>query len=249
MQANERILIIRLTESSANEVDTVYTQSTNEILGSVEEGSTNFSAASPEHMNASPDHKREQKRKLTAQERREAKVTKELAEIMAIPEPPKGATNAYKCFVQHCYQSSAIAGKFGFVQNDVATLWKALSTTERQRFTKEASDINKLRAVEHDKWAEAVGYTNILKINRERVRSGKQKLRIPASVRPVRKTPVLSIFVKAKFASGEFSYSEGFAPAMKRAGELWRELTPSQKVYEAQSDSDYQQRLAARSKA
>ncbi|KAH7100694.1 hypothetical protein BKA62DRAFT_771184 [Auriculariales sp. MPI-PUGE-AT-0066] len=129
-------------------------------------------------------------------------------------------------------------------------MWQALSDTERQQFTKEA-DINQMRIAEYDEWVEAVGYTSMRKINRDRVRAGKKPLRVPASLCPVRKLSAYTTFFEAKIASGEVSSSsEALLAAKKRARQLWRQLTPSQKViYEAQSKANYQQRLADRSQA
>ncbi|KAH7098041.1 hypothetical protein BKA62DRAFT_759555 [Auriculariales sp. MPI-PUGE-AT-0066] len=212
---------------------------------------TEHSAASPEHMSASPSPEQEQEQDLMAPKKRYRVRTKMLrAEIEAIPKPPNGATNGYELFTQQYHRNSAIIGVSLSSSAQVLAMWKALSSTERQQFNKEASDINQLRAVAYDKWAEAVGYTSIRKINRDRVLSGKNKLPIPASVRPVRKSPIFGAFTKAKVASGEVSYSHGFAPAMRRASELWRQLSSSQKkVYEAQSRADYEQRLAASSQS
>ncbi|KAH7100696.1 hypothetical protein BKA62DRAFT_232041 [Auriculariales sp. MPI-PUGE-AT-0066] len=141
------------------------------------------SAASPKHMTASRAREREKKEKLTAYEgtmkelmAHVMKIKELRAELMNIPEQPKGATSPYACFVRHCYQSSAVIGRAGSVNNEVTAMWKALSDTELQQFTKEASDINQLRAAEYNEWAQAVGYITIRKINRDRVRSGKEKL-------------------------------------------------------------------------
>ncbi|KAH7100693.1 hypothetical protein BKA62DRAFT_757741 [Auriculariales sp. MPI-PUGE-AT-0066] len=237
------------TMKPTTEVDPVYKQATKKTRGSIKktEEPTEYSEASPEHISASSDFERKQKKMLRNQKDREAKIKKRQAELKAIPKPPKGVTNGYNLFTQQLYQSPEFAGKKGFAE--ALAMWKALSETERQRFTKDASDSNQLRAAEYDKWAQEVGYTSIRKLNRDRVRSGKEKLRIPANLRPVRKTPIFTTFFRAKLASGEVSTLEGVGAASKRAGELWRQLTPSQKaVYEADMEAEYLQKLAARSR-
>ncbi|KAH7100695.1 hypothetical protein BKA62DRAFT_771185 [Auriculariales sp. MPI-PUGE-AT-0066] len=222
-------------------MDTIYQQPTNGIQGPIEEGSTNFSAASPEHRSASPDHKRGHGTKLMSPEKYEEVKLEELrAKLMALPESPKGATTGYNLFIQRHCESEPMK---------VKDMWKALPDTERQQFTTEA-DLSQLRTAEYDQWVAALGYRSISKINRDRLRSGKKKLRIPASVRPARKSSGFRIFFKAKVASGEVSTSKGRAAARKRTGELWRQLTPSQKAgYHDQWVIDCEQRLAASSQA
>ncbi|KAH7100716.1 hypothetical protein BKA62DRAFT_830668 [Auriculariales sp. MPI-PUGE-AT-0066] len=229
-------------------VDNVYQQPTNEIQGLVEEGPTKSSAASPEHTSASPDHERVQESKLTSAEKLdEAKLEELRAELLALPESPQGAISEYGCFMRHFKRTFAITGES---ESPKATdMWKALSDTERQQFKAEA-DINQLRLAEYDEWVQAVGSTSLRQINRNRVLSGKEKLRIPTSLRRVRKSPNSKTFLEAKVASGEISTGEGLSAARKHALKLWSELDPSeQAIYETQSMVDYRQRLAARSRA
>ncbi|KAH7100738.1 hypothetical protein BKA62DRAFT_705494, partial [Auriculariales sp. MPI-PUGE-AT-0066] len=179
---------------STTEVDTVYQQPTNEIQGPAMEtpGPTENSAASPEHMTASHISEREQKQMLMAYEVKikelmayEMKIKELRAELMAIPDAPIGATTGYNLFLQHCHQSSVTTGKYE--SKTVLDMWKALSDAEQQEFKKQASDIRQLRAAEYDEWAETVGFMGIHKINRDRLLSGKKKLRIPLA-RPVHKS-------------------------------------------------------------
>ncbi|KAH7100743.1 hypothetical protein BKA62DRAFT_757769 [Auriculariales sp. MPI-PUGE-AT-0066] len=231
-------------------VDNVYQQPTNEIQGLVKEGPTRISAASPEHTSASPDHERGHESMLTSPENlEEVKLEKLRAELMALPDFPTGATTGYGCFVRHCYQTSAITREFEPKPTKAIEMWKALSDTERQKFNAEA-DINQLRVAEYDEWAQAVGYKSLRQINRDRVLSGKKTLRMPTSLRPVRRSSGFRTFFEEKVASGEISTWEGFSAAKKHASELWSELDSSQQaIYETQSKADHQQRLAARLRA
>ncbi|KAH7100720.1 hypothetical protein BKA62DRAFT_771206 [Auriculariales sp. MPI-PUGE-AT-0066] len=175
-------------------VDTIYQQPTNEMQGPVKKWPTKYSAASPEHMSAGPDHERGQKPKLMSPEKHEEAKLEELrAKLIALPESPK----------------------------------------------------------QYDELVQAVGSTSLLQINRERALSGKKKLHIPASLRrPVRKSSGFRSFLEAKVASGDVSTLDGLPAARRRARELWRELTPSQKAaYYTQWETDYEQRRAARSQA
>ncbi|KAH7100721.1 hypothetical protein BKA62DRAFT_830672 [Auriculariales sp. MPI-PUGE-AT-0066] len=228
----------------ATEVDNVYQQPTNEIQGLVEEGPTKISAASPEHTSTSPDHERVQESKLTGPEKLDEVKLEELrAELMALPESPQGAIREYGCFVRHIQRTSAITGEF-VPKATVMDMWKALSDTERQQFTKEAQD-NQLLVAEYDEWAQVIGYPNLRQINRDRVLSGKERLRMPTSLRRVRKLSGFKTFFKTKVASGEIFTRNGYAAAKKHAIELWIKLDPSQQaVYEAKSEADHQQRLA-----
>ncbi|KAH7100742.1 hypothetical protein BKA62DRAFT_232752 [Auriculariales sp. MPI-PUGE-AT-0066] len=177
----------------------------------------------------------------------EVKLEKLRAELMALPESPQGTISEYGCFVRHFQRTSAVTREFEPKPTKVFEMWKALSDTERQQFTKEARD-NQLRAAEYDEWAQAVGYESLRQINRDRVLSGKKRLRMPTSLRQVRKLSGFRTFLEAKVASGEIFTRNGFAAAKKHARELWSELDSSQQaVYEAQSEADYHQRLSARS--
>ncbi|KAH7100719.1 hypothetical protein BKA62DRAFT_232361 [Auriculariales sp. MPI-PUGE-AT-0066] len=129
--------------------------------------------------------------------------------------------------MRHFDRTFAITGES---ESPKATdMWNALSDTERQQFTKEAQD-NQLRVAEYDEWAQAIGSTSLRQINRDRVRSGKKRLRMPTSLRPVRKLSGFRTFLEAKVASGEIFTRNGYAAAKKHAIELWIELDPSQKA-------------------
>ncbi|KAH7098040.1 hypothetical protein BKA62DRAFT_674609 [Auriculariales sp. MPI-PUGE-AT-0066] len=222
-------------------VDTFYKQPTDEIQRPVKE--TKKPAVSPEHTTVScADERGQNEMLITPQEPDEVKLEKLRAELMAMHESPNGATTGYELFIEVCYRSPTFTEKY-------KSAWKELSEIERQQFAKEAR-INLLRAAEYDKCAQALGYLNIVKINRDRVRFGKKRLRIPASLRPERKVLGFKAFFQAKVASGEVSYSKGRAAARKRTGELWRQLTPSQKaVYHDQWVADCEQRRATSSQA
>ncbi|KAH7100740.1 hypothetical protein BKA62DRAFT_705503, partial [Auriculariales sp. MPI-PUGE-AT-0066] len=209
------------------EVDTVHTQSINEIQGAIKKTKepTKHSATSSKRMSASPARKRGQKQKPMSPE--QLHKVNLWAELLALPESPNGATSAYGCFVRRCYRISTIIGEFE--SKKAMDMWRALSNTERQRYTKEAQD-NQLRVAEYEEWAQAVGYTSLREINIDRVRFGKKRLRMPASLRPVRKSIKFRAFFEAKVASGEVSISDGFASAKRRARELWHELSPFQKA-------------------
>ncbi|KAH7098022.1 hypothetical protein BKA62DRAFT_773740 [Auriculariales sp. MPI-PUGE-AT-0066] len=223
-------------------VDTVHKQPTKKIRGSIKKTKepTKYIAASPELTTASRARERGQKPKLMAIETRDEVKIKELrAEVKAIPKQPKGPTTSFALYIQHCYETDEVTGKYGSVIYEVAGMWKKLSDTERQKFTEDAENTNQQRAAEYDEWVEAVGYTKMCNIHRLAEHTGKRKPRIPSSLRPFRKWSVFTTFFEAKVASGEVSHSEGFAAAMKRTGELWRRLTPSEKaVYEDLSEAD-----------
>ncbi|KAH7100717.1 hypothetical protein BKA62DRAFT_232378 [Auriculariales sp. MPI-PUGE-AT-0066] len=198
------------------------------MQGPVKKGPIKYSAASPEHTSVSPDHERVQESKLMSPENHEEAKLEELrAKLIALPESPKRVTSDYGCFIRHCYRNFAITGKFE--PKKVMDMWKALSDAERQQFKAEA-DINQSQLAEYDEWVQAVGSTILLQINGERALSGKKRLRIPASLRPVRKSSGFRTFLEAKVASGDVSTLDGLPAARRRARELWRELTPSQKA-------------------
>ncbi|KAH7100722.1 hypothetical protein BKA62DRAFT_672494 [Auriculariales sp. MPI-PUGE-AT-0066] len=184
---------------------------------------------------------------MCPQKHEEAKFEELRAKLLALPESPHRAISEFRFFVRHCYRTSAITGKFESTK--VNDMWKALSDSERQQFKAEA-DISQLSVAEYDESAQAVGYTNLREINRDRVLSGKKRLRIPASLRPDRNSPGFRTFLEEKVASGEVSTLDGLEATRKRARELWRDLTPSQRAaYYTQWAADYEKRLAARSQA
>ncbi|KAL2879990.1 hypothetical protein SGCOL_004709 [Colletotrichum sp. CLE4] len=191
--------------------------------------------------------KKRVKKVLTPEQQQKLKV-REWKKAALLQEPKKLPTNAW---LVYSTQQFAAEPNSDLPLSDrikvFAESFKNLSSYDAQRL-EETVEANKLaNNAAYKSWVETLQPTTVVEANRARARlrniSGKQNPRAIRDERiPKRPHNAYALFVKARFASGDYSFGEGKArEALTAVSSEWKQLSPPEKVaYEelAKADSD-----------
>ncbi|OHF01385.1 HMG box protein, partial [Colletotrichum orchidophilum] len=187
--------------------------------------------------------KKRVKKQLTPEETQKLKV-RQWKKTALLNEPKKLPTSAWLVYVTREHQTAESGSSLTERTKALAESFKNLSSYEVQRL-QETADANKLtNNAAYKSWVETIQPTDVAEANRSRARlrnaSGKQ---VPRTIRderqPKRPHNAYALFVKARFASGEFS-GERLVDAMKAMGNEWKQLSQSEKLaYEDLAKADF----------